>query len=124
MSEKNNLIQNFEEVKNTTIQLKQKMDDVLLEKENMIKSLEKMILRTKQESESLKAQLKKYAAELRADKKCVAGLLDKRKEMSAQIESLRKDKEILSVSLKDMDMLPVKLKATQGRQNSQVLRLH
>ena len=124
MSEKNNLIQNFEEVKNTTIQLKQKMDDVLLEKENMIKSLEKMMLRTKQESESLKARLIKYDAELRADKKCVAGLLEKRKEMSAQIESLRKDKEILSVSLKDMDMLPVKLKATQGRQNSQVLRLH
>lgn len=33
--------------------------------------------------------------------------------MSAQIESLRKDKEILSISLKDMDMLPVKLKTTQ-----------
>ncbi|XP_022803512.1 centromere-associated protein E-like [Stylophora pistillata] len=113
ISEKNNLIQNFEEVKSTTIQLKQKMDDVLLEKENMIKSLEKMILRIKQENEILKARLMKCDAELKADKKCVAGLLEKRHEMSAQIESLRKDKEILSVSLKDMDMLPVKLKTTQ-----------
>ena len=115
VNEKDRLRETFEEMKSATSQLKQKMEEVLSEKENTITSAEDVIRRLKQDNDSLQSRLLKCGRELKADKKCVVELLEKRKEMSAEIESLSKDKEILEVSLKDMDLYPVKLKNTQGK---------
>lgn len=116
VNDKNNLVESFEDVKSTTSQVKQKMEDVLLEKEHMITNSEEFMRRMKQENETLKTRLSKCEGELKADKACVVALLEKRKEMGAEIESLSKDKGILDASLKDMDLFPIKLKCTQGKQ--------
>jgi len=46
--------------------------------------------------------------------------LEKQKAMTAQIDSLSKDKEILNTSLKDMDLFSVKLKTTEGRKTFEI----
>ena len=115
VKEKNNLLESFEELKNSTSQVKQKMEDILLEKDNVISNSESFLRQMKEENQSLKKRLSKCEGELRADKKCVVALLEKRRVMTAQIDSLCKDKEILNASLKDMDLFPVKLKNTEGK---------
>ena len=116
VKEKNNLVERFEELKNSTLQVKQNMEDVLLEKENVISNSESFMRQMKEENESLRKRLSKCEGELRADKKCVVALLERQRAMTAQIDSLCKDKEILNASLKDMDLFPVKLKTTEGKQ--------
>lgn len=116
IKEKNNLVERFEELKNSTLQVKQNMEDVLLEKENVISNSESFMRQMKEENESLRKRLSKCEGELRADKKCVVALLERQRAMTAQIDSLCKDKEILNASLKDMDLFPVKLKTTEGKQ--------
>lgn len=116
VKEKNDLVESFEELKNSTSQMKEKMENVLLEKENVISNSESFLHQMKEENESLRKRLSKCEGELRADKKCVVALLEKRRAMTAQIDSLCKDKEILNASLKDMDLFPVKLKTTEGKQ--------
>ena len=74
----------------------------------------------KEENVTLRKRLSKCEEELRADKKCVVSLLKKRKAMTAQIDSLSKDKEILNTSLKDMDLFSVKLKTTEGKQTLEI----
>ena len=86
-----------------------------MEKDNVISNSESFLRQMKEENESLKKRLSKCEGELKADKKCVVALLEKRRVMTAQIDSLCKDKEILNASLKDMDLFPVKLKNTEGK---------
>ncbi|CAH3179049.1 unnamed protein product [Porites lobata] len=113
VNEKDHLLESFEEMKSSASQVKQKMEEVMSEKENTITRAEEIIRSLKQGNESLKSQLLKCEGEVKAEKKSVVELLGKRQEMSAEIDSLNRDKGILEASLKDMDLYPVKLKATQ-----------
>ena len=120
LNEKNNLLESFEEMKSFTSQAKQKTESVLLEKEKTISNSENLIRQMKEENVTLRKRLSKCEEELRADKKCVVSLLEKRKAMTAQIDSLSKDKEILNTSLKDMDLFSVKLKTTEGKKTFEI----
>ena len=122
VNEKDHLLESFEEMKSSASQVKQKMEEVISEKENTIIRAEEIIRSLKQGNESLKSQLLKCEGEVKAEKKSVVDLLGKRQEMSAEIDSLNRDKGILEASLKDMDLYPVKLKATQGN-NFGILRI-
>ena len=122
VNEKDHLLESFEEMKSSASQVKQKMEEVMSEKENTITRAEEIIRSLKQGNESLKSQLLKCEGEVKAEKKSVVELLGKRQEMSAEIDSLNRDKGILEASLKDMDLYPVKLKATQGN-NFGILRI-
>jgi len=115
VKEKHDLVDSLEEMKNSTLQVKQKMEDVLLEKDNVISNFVNYMRQMKEENESLRKRLLKCEGELRADKKCVVALCERRRAMTAQIDSLCNDKEILNASLKDMDLFPVKLKTTEGK---------
>lgn len=114
-NEKDCLVKSFEEFKDSSFLVKQKFEDVLSDKEKTIIGAESLIRQLKQDSGTLKSQLYKRERELETDKKCVVDLLEKQREMSEEIESLNKDKNILEASLKDMDLYSVKLKTTQGR---------
>ena len=116
-NEKDYLVKRFDEFKDSSFLVKQKLEGVLSDKEKTIIGAESLIRQLKQDSGTLKSQLSKHERELEADKKCVIDLLEKQREMSAEIESLNKDKNILEASLKDMDLYSVKLKTTQGRRS-------
>ena len=115
VNEKDNVVKSFEEFKSSTSHVKQKLEDVLLEKDKTLTSAENVIHQLKQDNGALKSQVSKCERELEADKKCAVDLLEKQREMSLEIETLNKDKNILEASLKDMDLYPVKLKTTQGK---------
>ena len=114
IAEKNKISHEFEQLKDEVLKERSQVEGLLALKEDNIKEVEKYSEELRNKNEDLKLHLEDAVERLGKEKNTRSFLQKEIRKVDADNKSLKRDNEILRNIVKDVDLLAVRLKATEG----------